>query len=187
MKILLLLAIFCGSLQAAAQENEVPQASLQPLAQMQKLRLLTGHWNVVLEVTEDEGKTWTSMPTEKVKIAYRHKNMILSEIPADLSSPAFHMETHVTYDQFRNIYRKAAVDDVWGIMDIYDGALTNDTIVFTNLRSGTTFPIAENTWRNFKLTYQLASPVRTLVVEKSDDKGETWQAAFKATYTLISE
>jgi hypothetical protein len=112
---------------------------------------------------------------------------MLAEIPADLTSPAFHMETYITFDQYRDVYRKVAVDDVWGIMDIYDGVREGDSIVFTNLRSGTTFPVNDGVWRNFRLTLQLASPERSFLVEKSDNNGVSWEPAFRSTYRLLED
>lgn len=168
---------------AHADEPNRPAVSEKPYAMMQKLAVLEGRWSMVTEMTEDDGQTWQSFPASEVDLHLRHKGMILAEIPADTASPGFHMETYISFDQYRNVYRKAAIDDVWGIMDMYEGSPEGDTIVFTNLKSGTTFPIGEGVWRNFRLTLELKSPVRRLHVEKSDDGGKTWQKAFRITYT----
>lgn len=169
-----------------AQDGTRPQASEKPYAMMQKLKPLEGHWSMVTEMTQDAGKTWQAFPAEEVDLHLRHKGMILAEIPADITSPGFHMETYISFDQYREVYRKAAIDDVWGIMDMYEGTLEGNSIVFTNLKSGTTFPAGEGKWRNFRLTLELTTPTRRLHIEKSDDAGASWQPAFRVTYTKKS-
>lgn len=164
----------------------IPAESEKPLSMMQELSPLEGRWTMTMEIASDNG-SWEKVPPEIVDINFRHKGMMLAEVPADLSTPAFHMETYITFDQYREVYRKVAVDDVWGIMDIYEGVRLDDTIVFTNLQSGTTFPVAENLWRNFRLTLQIARPTRTFLVEKSDDNGDSWQPAFRSTYEWMDE
>ncbi|MFC4348325.1 DUF1579 family protein [Kordiimonas lipolytica] len=181
-----ILTAFCAILMTAtamAEPPERPAVSEKPYAMMQKLAVLEGRWSMVTEMTEDGGQTWQAFPAAEVDLHLRHKGMILAEIPADTTSPGFHMETYISFDQYRNVYRKAAIDDVWGIMDMYEGAPAGDSIVFTNIKSGTTFPVGDGVWRNFRLTLELRSPVRMLYIDKSDDGGQSWQKAFRITYT----
>lgn len=166
-----------------AQQGTRPRASEKPYAMMDKLAVLEGNWTMVTEITEDGGQTWQAMPASTVTLTRRHKGMILAEIPTDITKPGFHMETYIAYDQYRNQYRKAAIDDVWGIMDIYEGKPDGDVIIFNNLKSGTTFPIENGVWRHFRLTMEIKSPRRVLYVEKSDNDGESWEPAFRSTYT----
>lgn len=168
-------------------QGKVPQESVVPLAALKKLEILSGKWQLVVDMSFDNGKTWQSSPPAVVDIHTRHKGLMLAEYPQDLNSPGFHMETYITYDQYRKVYRKAAIDDVWGIMDLYEGTIQNDMLVMTNVKAGTFFPVGNDVWRAFRLTMELTSPKRTLTIEKSDDGGATWQPAFIANYSLISE
>lgn len=169
---------------AWAVEGERPAVSEKPYGMMQKLVVLEGRWQSVTEMTNDGGQTWQAMPPQMVDIHLRHKGMLLAEIPADTSGGGFHMETYISFDQYRNVYRKAAVDDVWGIMDMYEGQMVDGRIVFTNLKADTSFPIADGVWRHFRLTLELARPSRQMMIEKSDDGGKSWQPAFRVNYTL---
>ncbi|SDE41994.1 DUF1579 family protein [Kordiimonas lacus] len=173
---------FSGIVTVQADDAARPPVSEKPYGMMQKLALLEGRWTMTTEMTEDNGESWQAFPASEVDLHLRHKGMILAEIPADTASPGFHMETYISFDQYRNVYRKAAIDDVWGIMDMYEGTLEGDAIVFTNLKSGTTFPVGDGIWRNFRLTLELKSPTRMLHIEKSDDGGASWQKAFRITY-----
>ena len=178
--------IFFATTMVDAQESKRPPVSEKPFSMMQKLNVLEGRWAMVTEITQDDGNTWQAMPASEVVIQLRHKGMILAEVPADTSTPGFHMETYITYDQYRKVFRKAAIDDVWGIMDLYEGTFQEDAIVFDNVASGTTFPIAKGVWRNFRLRLELKSPERKFLIEKSDDAGQTWQPSFRITYSLLN-
>ncbi len=185
-KILSICSLLVGFLPAAVSaEDARPQASQKPYEMMQKLAPLVGKWSMDTEITNDGGATWQKVPAQTVDVTFRHKDMLLAEVPATTEGPGFHMESYISYDQYRQSYRKAAVDDVWGIMDVYEGSEEEDTIVFTNMKSGTFFPIAEGVWRGFRLTMEVKRPVRRMMIEKTDDDGKSWQQAFRLTYTLV--
>jgi hypothetical protein len=170
---------------AQGQANERPQVSVKPYTMMQKLAPLAGRWSMTTEITNDGGNTWSKTPASEVTLSFRHKGMLLAEIPAEISAPGFHMETYLSYDQYRNVYRKAAIDDVWGVMDMYEGAINGDTLILTNLKAGTSFPVGEEKWRHFRLHVELKTPARTMNIEKSDDGGKSWQPAFRVRYQKI--
>lgn len=144
--------------------------------------MLSGDWSVTIYTSEDDGDTWTAAGTEPVSIKFGHKGFMLEEVPGDLTTPGFHMHTFITYDQYRGVYRKAALDDIWGILDLYEGNIVDNKLVLDNLKSGTFFPIDEKTWRGFRLTLDLQPSNREMLVESTDDNGETWQARFKMHY-----
>jgi hypothetical protein len=168
------------------QEVQVPQASVVPLEKMAALEALSGDWTMTVYATEDDGETWTPTPAQSVEIVYRHKGFLLEEIPADLDSPGFHMHTFLTYDQYRGVYRKAALDDVWGILDLYEGNIDDGWLVLDNLKSETFFPIGENQWRGFRLRMELKPGRRSMWIDKTDDRGQSWQPAFKAEYERLN-
>ena len=167
---------------AHAQAPEIPEVSKVPLAKMRALEMLAGEWRMTVYVTEDDGETWAPTPPQHVELRFVHKGMMLEEVPGNLDSPGFHMHTFITYDQYRNVYRKAALDDVWGILDLYQGEIEGDKLVVDNLDAGTFFPIDENTWRGFRLTMELKPDRRWMWIDKTDDNGKTWQPAFKSEY-----
>jgi len=185
MKALLLISCLFWSVGGSAAQDR-PSVSEKPYQMMQKLAPLAGRWELVVEIKQEDGDGWQAIPPQTVDITYRHKDMLLAEIPSDTSAPGFHMESYIAYDQYRKVFRKAAVDDVWGIMDMYEGTLDGDKLVLTNLKADTSFPIRDGVWRHFRLTLELASPMRTMQIDKSDDGGETWQPAFRSTYTRLA-
>ncbi|MCC2616533.1 DUF1579 family protein [Aestuariibacter halophilus] len=181
----LLLSAVCAS--AAPETQAPPSPSAAPKAAMDRLEPLVGDWQLTVEITVDNGATWQPMSTSPVRIEWRQKGLMLAEIPLDTDGQGFHMETYLTYDQYRKVYRKAAIDDVWGVMDIYSGQVEDAALVMTNLASGTLFPIDESTLRAFRLTLPLdQGDHRVMQIEKSDDAGATWQPAFRSSYRRIT-
>jgi hypothetical protein len=172
---------------SASGQDTVPQVSVEPLAKMQALSALAGDWELTVYATSDGGETWQPTPAQPVTLRFGHKGFMLEEIPADLDSPGFHMHTIITYDQYRGVYRKAALDDVWGILDLYEGSVIDDRLVLDNLESGTFFPLEDGTWRGFRLTMELKAGHRWMWIDKTDDRGATWQPAFKSEYRRVAD
>ncbi len=170
---------------ASAQDDAIPDVSRAPLQAMQRLSSLAGVWEMTVFTTADDGVTWTPAPAQVIDLRYAHKGFLLEEIPAALDGPGFHMRSYVTYDQYRKVYRKAALDDVWGILDLYEGNFEDGRLVLTNLESGTFFPVADGKWRGFRLTLELKEDKRWTWIDKTDDKGASWQPAFKLRYKKI--
>ena len=179
---ILTLALFVGSLSNAQDADPGAKARIQ----MQRLKVLEGDYDLVVSVTNDNGETWQEGPAQKVRIRLRHNELLLEELPVERAEQGFHMNTYLTFDQYRSVFRKAAIDDVWGVMDIYQGNIIDDTLVLTNLDSGTLFPVGPETWRGFRLSVPLIAGERTMLIEKTDDYGESWQPAYKSVYTPLA-
>ncbi|MDF2178815.1 DUF1579 family protein [Aliiglaciecola sp. CAU 1673] len=174
--ILLFICLTCG----VAAEAEHP--SKAPAEAMNKLSSLSGDWQLQVKASFDDGKTWQQSEPVSVQLVFKQRGLMLEEIPLQIVEQGFNMHTLITYDQYRQVYRKAAIDDVWGIMDLYEGQWQEDKLVFTNLKAGTLFPVGEDTWRGFRLTMQVSPDSRTTWIDKTDDMGKSWQPAFILEY-----
>lgn len=181
-KILFILSIVWGSTMPAQAQDQVPEVSKAPLAAMERLAPLAGKWITTAKYSADDGKTWQQGQPEETHLTFRQKGMFLHEVPQNIDKPGFHTEMYLGYDQYRKVYRLIAADDTWGLPDIYEGTIENDKLVVTNLKSETFFPIDADTWRGFRLTLDLKSDTRTMIVDKTDDMGKSWQPNFRITY-----
>lgn len=171
----------------AAEDQERPPQSVEPFENMQKLSPLTGKWTLSLSSSFDGGASWTTSPDTIVNVDYRLKELALSEIPAIDGEGPFELESYIAYDQYRDVYRMMALDDTWGVPDVYEGQVNGDELILTNIRSGTNFPLESGGYLVFRLTYKLSvtDGVRTMQVESSSDQGESWGPMYKAIYTKI--
>ncbi|WP_370339381.1 hypothetical protein [Parvularcula marina] len=93
------------------------------------------------------------------------------------------LKTQMSYDQYRQLYRVAVVDDTWGLMDIYEGRFTEpEMLEVTNLRSDTHFPLGDDQKMHFRLRWDLGAP-KTFTVDYSLDQGESWATYFEEVMT----
>lgn len=186
MKSLLISLIVVVSTQSLAAQETVPAASAAPHKAMQKLSPLVGVWSLSMEYSPDNGVTWQKAPRSQVELSFQLKQLIIGERPLDDAAATFQTRSFYSYDQYRKTYRIAVMDDTWGLMDIYEGNVTDGVLVATNLKAGTFFPIDEITPRAFRLSIDLSnSNERQMKVEKSDDGGRSWQPNFKLNYKKI--
>ena len=173
------LLVFCATSVNAQDPGQTARE------QMGLLHNLLGDYELVVYLSEDDGLTWTAGPVQRVSFRMQQNGLLLEEVPTQKAEQGFHMTTYLTFDQYRKVFRKAAIDDVWGIMDIYHGEIEGGALVLTNLESGTFFPIGDQKWRGFRLTVPLHAGERTMLIEKTDDNGASWQPAFKSVYTPL--
>ncbi|WP_262695341.1 DUF1579 family protein [Kordiimonas aquimaris] len=181
-KIYTLLTIIIGFCLPSTAQDSVPEVSKAPLAAMAKLSPIMGEWQMTAEYSADDGKTWQEGSPEKVSVAFRQKGMVLRELPLETDKPGFHTETYIGYDQYRNVYRLIAFDDVWGLPDVYEGTIEDNKLIVTNLKSGSLFKMGDDLWRGFKITIELKANNRVMTVDKTDDMGKSWQPNFRITY-----
>lgn len=181
-------AILCLSLHAPAEGQSVNVSpSAEPQNRLALLEGLEGRWSMTAFMTSDGGDSWSQLSQTTVTIQYIHNNMVLKEEVENPASDAFNMLSFITWDQYRSVYRKAAIDDYWGIMDIYSGDIDDNRLVLDNLESGTFFPVESGQWRSFRLSIDLSGDERTMLVEASDDGGANWEPAFRSEYVRIAE
>ena len=143
-----------------AQEQEIPDVSREPLRMMQQLSMLAGDWTMTMYSTDDEGETWNTDSVGPVSLQFVHKGFALEEIPGDLETPGFHMRTMIAYDQYRKVYRKTALDDIWGMMDLYEGNIVDGKLVLDNLKARTFFPVGDGKMARVQADNRSATGIR---------------------------
>ena len=171
-KIILVVSFFLYSPFLIAQTNDVEKV---PLEKMAKLESILGHWNTVQFAYEND--QWKQIATSNVTYEKKLKGKLIAEEIRDLvPNNIFIVETFISYDQYRNLYRLAAIDDTYGLMDIYEGDfISPDKFQVTNLRAGTNFPTSDGGEMYFRLTFtEIDKNTREFLVERSSDNGETW-------------
>lgn len=146
-----------------------------PLAKIEKLETLLGTWQTENYAYQDNN--WKQVATSVTTFTLKLKGKLITEEITNLvPNNSFIVETLISYDQYRNTYRLAAIDDTYGLMDIYEGDFTENGIIqFTNFRAGTNFPTADGGDMYFRLTFsEIDRNAREFLVENTVDNGATW-------------
>jgi len=171
---------------ALEPEAEVPLSSAKPLAMMEKLEPLSGIWSLTRKITEDGGQTWQDTTVSKVQIRARQNGMLLEEAAVGEDDSVFHVVVLLSYDQYQFVFRQAAIEDYWGLMDVSEGTIEDDVLVMDNLESKTFYPMDNGRLRALRIRVELTTPSRTSYIDESYDRGHTWAPLFELHYRLIN-
>ena len=143
-------------------------------AAMEALRPMAGEWRQKVYMWRD-GK-WSEPIEERATFNFILNDLALRKLIPERDGVGVRMETTIQYDQYRNVYRKVAMDDGWGNMDIYEGKMVEPgKIIFDNIRPGT-YAIGQNgEVYYFRLTLTIEDQnANQLLVEISSDQGKSW-------------
>ena len=103
----------------------------------------------------------------------------IEQQPGDVIS----LQTEFSFDQFRDRYRIAVLDNDFGLMDIYEGRFVSDALlVATNLRSDTHFPLEDGRAMHFQLRWDFSEPTVHFDVFLTVDGGANWLPFFELEY-----
>ena len=185
--VILLCTLFVWSTAGLAQSEEPPAPSVEPRAMLGKLEPLVGRWTLSLEYSANGGDNWTKYPNSIVEVGHRLKGLALAETTVSAEPGALELETYFSYDQYRDVYRLAVLDDTFGVMDIYEGRLDDNALIVTNLKAGTFFPTQDGRELAFRLTIAIDPVSRDMIIDASLDGGETWFPYFRARYERLKD
>ena len=156
----------------AQQQSDV---SSTPRKAMQSLSVMQGEWESTMSISYDMGSSWQSKPSNKVRVDSKLNGMVLEQRNLTPSHNGWSIIVNTAYDQYRQQYRHIVMDDVWGMMDVYEGNLDEQgNLVVNNLDSETFFPGINNTWLAFRLVIELSECERQTRIQASPNNGETW-------------
>lgn len=158
-----------------------------PLEKMAKFETLLGNWQT--KNYEYQDNEWKQIATSTATFSKKLKGKMITEEISNLEpNTSFIVETLISFDQYRDIYRLAAIDDTYGLMDIYEGDFIEDGVIqFTNFRSGTNFPTGDGGEMYFRLTLsEINNDTRELLVENTIDHGKTWTPMNKNIFKKIN-
>lgn len=165
------------------------EAALALVPALEKFSPLIGTFDISgVRYTPDGEVPLTPTKSATQPIMGGHGLQDMSQI--DVGSPELMgLQSTITYDQFRNIYRVTLLDDTLGLMDVYEGHFDSDNVLsVTNLRSNTYFPIGPNgEAMHFKLRWDLGASPITYEILMTVNGGESWDGFSKMTYAKTSE
>ncbi|MBI1392701.1 MAG: DUF1579 domain-containing protein [Alphaproteobacteria bacterium] len=170
---------------AADFPEGMPETARAPFAAVAQLDGMLGAWRVTSEMAGPEGE-WTNRTVYRQSFANGLRGLVLSEVhEATLEGDGFALKTDFSFDQYKNVYRLAVLDDTFGLMDIYEGNIEEGVLIVTNLRADTSFPLGDGRKMNFRLRIPVAGNRREMFVDQSVDGGETWAKFYRVVYERI--
>jgi len=97
------------------------------------------------------------------------------------------LTTIFSWDSFREVYRIVALDEDFGLLDVYEGRMDAEgRLVVTNIRADTYFPFGESARLHFQLRWTFESENQfDFDVLMTSDGGASWSPYFELTYQRL--
>ena len=175
MKSLLGVLMFCISHVIIAQDD--PMATL---------RSLKGDWEILSYSKNAEGQ-WD----EGIKSLSRFRTILggkFMQEEAIYRAKGYKITSvsYYGYDQRAKGYKYTIMDQEWGVMDTYRGALENGKLIMDNL-GDVEFTSNDGSQMFFQLIFDFKqSDELNLLIQLSKDAGKTWQDFHKVDYKRLN-
>jgi hypothetical protein len=154
---------------------------------VERLRYLIGEWDIQPYLRRDDG-TWVPGAPNRTTIKPLYGGTFLQEdVTINLGTQTHHFFIVWSYDQFRQVFRMVVCDDVSGLMDVYEGNFVGQTIIVSNLYSGTSTIEPDGASSFFRLCSTRTDQNHfTDELQLSTDQGVTWLPLYRAAHTRLS-
>lgn len=129
----------------AQQATNPPPAGLAPFIgagpEMKRLAPMAGTWRVETEFFRpkltrwDKGEAFTALVTMRYEGLY-----IETELVPPFGTQGYATRMAFSFDKFRKTYRMALIENIVGLLDIFEGGFNGDTLWVDNRRTGTMGP-----------------------------------------------
>ncbi|MDJ0644499.1 MAG: DUF1579 family protein [Flavobacteriaceae bacterium] len=187
LKLFINLFLFVSSISLYSQEFDViPGYKPGPAPELEKLSFLIGNWNVQPFFREKETDQWTKgrQSTSKITLAM-DEGFIKEESMVYFVDVPWKGLSFRGYDKFSKTFRMVYLDNIWTLLDVYEGFFEGEKLIFSNERSGTHYIVPDGSG-NRALVKTITYPSQsgfTMDSYSSYDKGETWTNLFRLQYS----
>jgi len=150
------------------------------------LHFLDGHegqWTVTGRRFDPDGWADIAPQTAQIESVYDGRAYV-ETTQIDFGRSQSGLQTTLTWDGFRDVYRISALDEGFGLLDVYEGRFDEaGRLVATNLRSDTYFEYGEDTRLHFQLRWSFISEDYFMFdVLMTADGGASWTPYFELEY-----
>nr|WP_298994907.1 hypothetical protein [uncultured Allomuricauda sp.] len=149
---------------------------------LKNMEFLIADWKVSnFKIKEGQ---WSLVGDTHSSIKAILKGSFLSEkVKYLVDASELNMVIHIGHDHRTGHLKLSAMDQEYGLMDIYTGDFLENKIVFTNLKSDQPIDFGEGKKLSFRLTYSnIQEDSFEHLVEGTYDKGQTWFPFAKSIY-----
>lgn len=135
-----------------------------------ELSYLIGKWKTVTKAMTKSGE-WKEVTTDTAEFAFIKKE---NYIEGDMGGQ-YDYELIYSYDRFQNKYRMSSIDQVSGLLDIYEGNLKEGKLVIDNVVKDTYYMMGSTKYHNRLTLSKTSANEALMLIEGSDNGGEKWQ------------
>jgi Protein of unknown function (DUF1579) len=139
-------------------------------SEVNELSYLIGKWKTVTKAMTKSGE-WKEVATNTAQFAFIKKE---SYIKGDMGGQ-YDYELIYSYDRFQNKYRMSSIDQVSGLLDIYEGDLEEGKLVVDNVLKDTHYTWSGKKYHNRLTLSKTSANEAFMLIEGSDNRGEKWQ------------
>jgi hypothetical protein len=177
--ILLLLIALSGTTPAAEPEPASERAGIQRYVgrapEMDRLLGLAGNWRFTMEVLDRESGEWQPGPVFfGTFTAVYDGRYIESEHVMPLSEvQAMRNRLILSYDKFRRRYRLILLEDVVGLIDVFEGEFHGDELLMDDERTNTAAPNLAGKLEFVRLGLRFVDPDQ-VIIRTQAKRAERW-------------
>ena len=153
-----------------------------PLSEeMKKMQVLEGDWDVIVEAMGRAG-SWVTVDTTTSCIKFmKNTNLLQEELSYDRFFPMM-IKINWTYNTTSKKYMMTAFNSFYSTTGVYEGTVTNDTILFDNTEISFSTTDIEKKRSGRYLVTGIGENGFVIEVSVSTDKGEKWTSRERFTY-----
>jgi hypothetical protein len=156
--------------------------SLPLPAGMAWLEGLAGEWKVKAECRGTPGGPWLESEGTSV-IEKRQRGALLAEtLSYSCGGFRWNVDKLYAYDRFREVFRVIRFDNFASQADLLAGVLAEGRLAVSNVASGTTWTVYENTYHSREVIHDLTEDSFSVDLEVSLDGGESWTVDKRLLY-----
>ncbi|TXH72180.1 MAG: DUF1579 domain-containing protein [Lysobacteraceae bacterium] len=162
--------------QNASPPGLLSEISRQP--EMDRIAGLIGTWRMTPSYLDQASGEWREGEVFYAAFDPQYDGRYLrSEFVMPMPGlPAFRMSWTLSYDRYRKRYRMAVLENVVGLMDIYEGEWQGDALQLDDKRTGTSAPGANGQLIFARFVVRFESPARARITmqawrKHSDEEG----------------
>lgn len=145
-----------------------------------------GHYTIEVFVPT-QTKDWKKIGSGSAEFSHFFDKTYIREIvKTNMNGKEMNMDNTIGIDGRTGKFRLIACDKEWSTMDVYNGELENNKLIFDNLKSDIKTYGRNKKEISFRLTYTFLSKSKNeLLVEITADKGKTWMPYVKQVQTKV--
>jgi Protein of unknown function (DUF1579) len=179
----------CANISAGATQTNSAPTTTSPSSQlgpeMQKLSPLTGSWRGDLETYRPKLQRWDR--GDSVTLAFVPKfggRYLETEFVVTMGSAGYIANIAFSYDQFRKEYRAFFREDVFGLLDIFEGQFDGDTLYVDNRQTGTMGPSASGKLEPNRMSIRFDGNDRFILMVQAWRDGQ-WVDGLRYTFMRV--